>query len=366
MNARIFSPERLTLARQRRGLLVQELAVRVGKASRSVSAWENHKTTPTEENVAAAAKALDFPVEFFYMGPPPVLAGATFRSLARMTARQRNAAEGAGKQAVELDAWIDTHFTRPSRSLPDLRSMDPEIAAEVLRADWQLGYRVIPNLVHLLESKGVRVYSLVHDGVEVDAFSGWSENTPFIFLNTTKTPERSRMDAAHELGHLVLHFHASGDSKKHEDQAQAFAGAFLMPKEPFLATAPRRPTLATVIEAKRQWGVSAFAYTYRLYTAGIIEYWHLRRLCIELRSRFGATEPGHQLTRETSQVLAKVIGPSGSTRRQIADALHIPVKDLDDMTFGLTLTPMPGGGRTSPKMTHGGGESNGGGLKLMK
>ena len=67
-------------------------------------------------------------------------------------------------------------------------------------------------------------------------FSHWQGDVPFIFLNTTKTAERSRMDAAHELGHLVLHAHTGGGSTKpHEDEAQAFAAAFLMPKAPFIA-----------------------------------------------------------------------------------------------------------------------------------
>ncbi|WP_208405781.1 ImmA/IrrE family metallo-endopeptidase [Amycolatopsis granulosa] len=39
----------------------------------------------------------------------------------------------------------------------------------------------------------------------LDAFSLYIENEPFIFIDTGKTAERQRFDAAHELGHLVMH-----------------------------------------------------------------------------------------------------------------------------------------------------------------
>ncbi|MEU8739183.1 ImmA/IrrE family metallo-endopeptidase [Streptomyces halstedii] len=41
--------------------------------------------------------------------------------------------------------------------------------------------------------------------VEVDAFAVWREGVPFVFLNTQKSAERGRFDAAHEFGHLVMH-----------------------------------------------------------------------------------------------------------------------------------------------------------------
>jgi transcriptional regulator with XRE-family HTH domain len=198
--AEVFSPERLRLARQRRGLLGQELATRLNVTRRSVTSWENGSKTPNDDNVSSLASTLDYPRGYFYLDAPPLLEGGTFRSLARMTAKQASQATAAGAQAVELDNWITAHYRRPEPRLPDLRDVEPETAAEALRADWGIGFRPLPNLVHLMEKNGIRVYSLVHGGIEVDAYSAWCGNTPFVFLNTIKTPERSRMDASHELG----------------------------------------------------------------------------------------------------------------------------------------------------------------------
>jgi hypothetical protein len=61
----------------------------------------------------------------------------------------------------------------------------------------------------LLEARGIRVFSLTEPCFELNAFSHWVAVTPFVFLNTMKTAESSRFDAAHELGHLVLHRHGA-------------------------------------------------------------------------------------------------------------------------------------------------------------
>lgn len=348
----LFSPQRFRLARQRRGLFAQELAARIEVTGKTVSRWENGEKEPSDKHLELVARVLEFPISFFFGDAPPSLEKAAFRALARMTARHRDMALGAGSQAVLLDGWIESNFRRPKPNVPDFRDASPEVAAEGLRAVWGLGYKPIPNLVHLLEVHGVRVYSLVHAGGGIDACSDWQGGTPFIFLNTEKTAERSRMDAGHELGHLVLHAHtAGGSSKPEEDAAQAFGAALLMPAAPFLASAPRRITVASIVDAKQRWGVSALAFVHRLHTLGRLAYWQYRQLCIQLKSNYRTEEPGPPRPRETSQVLSKVIAASsaGSVRQEIARHLRIPLRDLDEITFGLTLTAVKGGARESAK-----------------
>ncbi|MET9565773.1 ImmA/IrrE family metallo-endopeptidase [Streptomyces tauricus] len=75
----------------------------------------------------------------------------------------------------------------------------------MVRTRWDLGQAPAPNMVHLLEAHGVRVFSLPPDSLEVDAFAVWRSGVPFVFLHTLKTVERARFFAAHELGHLVMH-----------------------------------------------------------------------------------------------------------------------------------------------------------------
>jgi Zn-dependent peptidase ImmA (M78 family) len=71
-----------------------------------------------------------------------------------------------------------------------------------------------------LESKGVRVFSLAANTVKVNAYALWKDEKPFVFLNTFKSTESSRFDAAHELGHLVLHQDGSVTGREAEDQVK--------------------------------------------------------------------------------------------------------------------------------------------------
>lgn len=140
----------------------------------------------------------------------------------------------------------------------------------------------VRNMIHLLEAKGVRIFSLVIDAREVDAFSMWKQTTPFIFLNNNKSSEPSRYDAAHELGHLVLHRHGGPRGRGAEQEADAFASAFLMPKGSVIAYASTCPTLATLMELKRIWTASVAALNCRLHAVGMLSDWQYRTLCIQI------------------------------------------------------------------------------------
>lgn len=351
-----FNPSRLTLARKRRGLTMTKLAKFVEVEPRSISAYEKGEFGPDEAKLAKLATVLGFPRAFFFGDdldePTPDV--ASFRALSKMTAAQRDTALGAGAIALMLNGWIEERFELPQPELPDLSREDtPESAAQTLRQQWVLGELPVKNMVHLLEAKGVRLFSLSVDAAEVDAFSMWRDDVPFVFLNTKKSAEHSRFDAAHELGHLVLHRHGSPQGREAEQQANAFASAFLMPRASVLAYAPRVASLDHLIALKKYWSVSVAALTYRLHTVGVLTDWHYQSLCIELSTRgYRKREPSEGL-RETSQILQKVFAAlhgESISRGDIASDLHVSVEELDQLVFGLALTGMSGGGhrRTGP------------------
>ncbi len=262
----MFNPSRLRVARKKRRYSKTRLAEGAGVILRAISAYESGEYSPTAETAARLAEALTFPVDFFFGDDlhEPTAETASFRSLARMTASTREAALASGAIAMLLHDWMERRFALPPCDLPDLRQEDPETAAITLRHEWGLGEKAVRNIVHLLESKGVRVFSMA-ESTDVDAFSLWRDATPFVFLNTLKSAEHSRFDAAHELGHLVLHREAGVHGKQAEHEANRFASAFLMPRSSILERAPVFPSLSALIQLKKQWIVSVAALAYRLH-----------------------------------------------------------------------------------------------------
>ena len=269
----------------------------------------------------------------------PSTRSVSFRALSRMTAGERDAALGAGALALALNDWLDNRFILPKPDVPELHFEEPESAADIVRSEWGLGYRPISNLIHLLELKGVRVYSLTHDTRNVDAFSFWRNGTPFIFLDRRRTAERIRFDAAHELGHLVQHKHGGPVGQDAESQANAFASSFLMPASSVYSTVRHGVTLQRMILLKKNWGVSVAALAYRLHKLHVLTDWQYRSMCIEM-APYRKAEP-EPMEHEASQILAKMFATlrdEGLTRSQIATELCISRADLESLTFGLDVT----------------------------
>lgn len=340
------NPKQITFARVRRRLTKAQLAKELNVTSRTVQNYEAGTSLPDPETVERIAKLLNFPQQFFYLEddmPEIKENAASFRSLSKMSDSLKNCALGAGSIAFRFNDWMESRFNLPAVDLPDLSDLSPEDAAATLRRMWGLGNAPIPNMIYLLESKGVRVFSLVEDAREVDAFCTWHDEKPFVFLNTKKSAERSRFDAAHELGHLVRDVfsmkHAEARSQEMEKQADAFAAAFLMPKESVIANRPPNFTINYLIKLKHYWGVSLAALAYRFNSLGQITEWAYRNLCIEIAKKGYRTSEPESMEREQSQLITKVLEYLHSQklgRGEIARHLSVSVTDINELTFKLT------------------------------
>ncbi len=353
----MLTPSRLEVARKRRGLTLTRLAGLTGLSTRSLSLYENGHCEPSEETLLHLAEVLEVAPEF--LGGPDLdqipEAAVSFRALSKMTARQRDQALSAGRIALLINDWIDARFQLPAADIPSLTGHDPESAAEIVRARWGLGLRPIANLLHLLEARGIRIYSLTAESNELDAYSLYWNAQPVIFLSTGKSGERGRFDAAHELGHLVLHGeHLAPNRPVAEAEANRFAAAFLMPRASVLAQGLRDATADQILQAKRTWKVAAMALTHRLHELDLLTEWGYRTACVQL-SRLGyrRSEP-NGIPHESSQLLAKVfraVRDGGETPATIADAIGVPPDELHAHVFGLALVAVPGD-RSDPAKQH--------------
>ena len=343
------------LARKRKGLSKTEFASRIGVDIRVFSSYDADKYHPSEETVQRMASVTGFAEAFFYGDDleMPTLDSISFRSLSTMSSREREMAVSQGRIALLLNEWIEERFELPEVDLPDLSAEpSPEEAATTLRQHWGLGERPIRNVIHLIEDHGVRVFSLAIDTRAVDAFSLWYDDRPFIFLNTQKSSERSRHDAAHELGHLVLHKHGGPRGREAESQAHAFASNFLMPHANVIATAPKSPNLRNLIRSKKVWATSLMSYVYRLHAVKAITDWQYRMLCIQIARRGYRLQEPNSAPRESSQILPKVFAAlreDGVTRSQISKELSLPPSEIEQLIFGLTISSIDGGGKSTPR-----------------
>jgi Zn-dependent peptidase ImmA (M78 family)/DNA-binding XRE family transcriptional regulator len=152
------------------------------------------------------------------------------------------------------------------------------------------------NLLFALEKKGVFIFEKAI-GDKIDAYSLWSNDgqRPFIILgNLKKSAARRNFDLAHELGHLLLHYKvefSSLDSRNYkqvEDEADIFAGAFLLPSDKFTEDfnqIPRNSNPDSYLELKKKWIVSIQALAYRARSLNLLDYQKYRYFNIQLNKK---------------------------------------------------------------------------------
>ncbi len=349
-----LSPTRLSLARRLRGLKQTEVAVATHISRQSLWAYEHGRQVPNPAIVEQLGDALAVPPAFLTAGDvdEPTADSISFRSLRRLPGRQRDQATAMSTIAIQVSTWIDRLFEVPAVDIPDWQFVEPEIAADSLRGQWGLGYLPVPHLIHHLESRGIRVFSvetIADRWSGMDALSFWYDQTPYVLLNTAKSRSRLRMSLAHELGHLVLH---QGDGfanrRDAEREAAQFASAFLMPQSSMLACGVRTADMKTLKGLKHEWGVSIAALVYRLHAVGMLSERRYRSAFIDLTSLgWRLDEPldtEQDITPESSQLLHKVLTElraEGVLRRDIAHQLHLYPADLDALLMGLVPTIRP-------------------------
>lgn len=357
----MFNAQRLAIARQRRGMTKQALAAEIGIAPRAVTLYEQGTKVPDADTIAKLGACLAFPIEFFERDdlPPPALTSTSFRALSRMTARTRDRALSVGATALAFSNWIDERFATPVPDVPHYEDLEPELAAAALRRHWRIGERPVANLTHLVELHGVRLFSLPLDLTDVDAYSFWLDRRPYIALNMHKSAEHSRLDIAHELGHLTMHWQGIERSRSNERDAQRFGSAFLMPPGDIIGHCPRNATLSQIIDLKHRWGVSVAALAYRLHQLDMLTDSRYRSLFVQINTRgFHKAEPQPRLP-EFSAVLQAVFAANSDEGRGHADIAHdlaISLDDLHEITFGLAaavrLGPLPRNGDSQRGRTH--------------
>ena len=172
---------------------------------------------------------------------------------------------------------------------------------------------------------------------EVDAFSTWIADRPVVVLGSDKEDAaRSRFDAAHELGHLVMHRDAAPGHQLLERQAQRFAAALLMPADVIAREFPRRMSWPSYFELKIRWRVSLQALLYRARALGALSPDAYQRAQIHLSKNWGREiEPIELGPPEQPALLKRALelmdAELGITAETLAREANFPARFLEDV-----------------------------------
>jgi Zn-dependent peptidase ImmA (M78 family) len=264
---------------------------------------------------------------------------AHFRSQRSVEAFERERVLAFAELVLAVFAAVEQQVNLPTPALPDLAvpadlpltSADAVRLAGEARREMGLAAGPVPNMVRLLEAHGVAVLRLDQDDARgVDAFSHpgsqfghrFEPPRPIVLLNPAKQDKaRSRFDAAHELGHLLMQRNRNPgplepDSRWAEQQAQAFAAEFLAPAAEITDDLPTELDWPTLLSLKRRWGISLKTLVEQAHTLGRWTDRSYRRGLRQLNS-WGLPERGALGPLEAPVLLARALGVLGGP-----DAVH--------------------------------------------
>lgn len=352
-----FVGERLRQAREARGLTAISLAELLGISRAAISQYEKGIVTPQPIIMHKIADKLNLPISFFITPIEVINSRAVFfRSMTAATKTDRGRGNGRIDWLSQIIVPYFQHlvsFPRvnvPSSSLSpnpmDLAESDIEDITIQVRKSWGLGEGPISNVVLLLENNGVIVARIDLQATTLDAFSTWcsTANTPYIILGQNKgSAVRSRFDAAHELGHLVMHrdinrsrLSNTNDFKTIEAQANRFASAFLVPRTRF-AEDYSVPTLNAFLSMKAKWCVSVGMLIKRSEDLGFISRDHARRLWINYNRRgWRIEEPWDDKIQLEQPILLRracqlVISEGVKNPEQILAEIPLAQRDIEEL-----------------------------------
>ena len=293
--------QRIKVARRSSGLSLRDLEGKIDNrvSAQAISKYERDESMPGSGVLIALAQALNVSEDYLASDTDFVLESVDFRKRNFASAREKNQVEAKVLDFLERYLTVENILGLPTvdwdmpREAPWLVLNDlaeVEQAALNLRLYWRVGTNPIPNLVELLENRGIKILSIPLsdniDGLTAKVSRNHRTATSsVIVINRNQWGERQRFTVAHELGHMVLE---TGSRVDEEKAAHRFAGAFLMPAEMLRAEVGKfRSSMGwcELFELKRLFGVSVQALTYRCKELGIFNKSAFENLFDEFKRR---------------------------------------------------------------------------------
>ena len=284
MNTDILSSN-IKRYRSRKKLTQQDLSELSGVSLPAIKNIERKKGLPRTNTLLAISTALDCRLQDL-VRPIGELSSVRFRARSRMNRREQILAQVSKwlNDFAFLEALLSDKEEYSLHKLAgNSKKLSPiQYAEEARRIVGLEPDEPIHDICGLLESCGIKILALSYSS---DAFNGLSvgedDMGPAIIINTWEriSIERQIFSTAHELGHLLMHLSdydgkARSEDKTQEEEADLFAGYFLMPEQGFDSEweeTAGMPFVERVMKIKSIFKVSYKTVLYRLKQQGIAD-----------------------------------------------------------------------------------------------
>jgi Zn-dependent peptidase ImmA (M78 family)/transcriptional regulator with XRE-family HTH domain len=342
-----FNHHMMILARDSRGLTQSELAARLSVMQGTLSKYETDFQEPPPLFVSELSDVLGYPKSFFFEGGRPcglppfhyrrrkkLSAKALGRIVAEMNIRRMHLAKllvSFERKANAFIPEIDPHEYRGRGKT----TLSIEDVARSVRGMWMLPSGPIPNMVELIEGSGGIIIPCDFGTDLIDALSQRIEGLPVMFFVNVNAPaDRVRHTLAHELGHMLLHTVTVKSDEEMEDEADAFAGAFLLPADE-IRPQLRRFDLRQLANLKRYWKVSMAALAVRADRLKLITPYQKKMFWIEMGNlgyrKWEPNEPAKEHPKLLRQMISFHTKELGYSISEMAKLLHLKASEFQEM-----------------------------------
>lgn len=294
---------KLKTARAATGSSTRAVAKQISKkfptSHATIANYESGKTVPSIDVLAALAQFYDRPLNWF-LERGKSLTGVRYRNL-----KSRMKAGDLHQFEANVQRWVDAYVSIERRldkslicSIDKFRKqfqLKPDTLARHVREALEISTdEPVSSMVDVLEQFGIRVIEEPTD-LKIDGLAAKYDGEYVVVLNPTVSNDRVRLNAAHELAH-VLYGDCDRDepeSKEMEQKAFEFGSHLLLPNNQ-LKQAFTGKSMVRLVQFKEKFGISLSAMVYRAEKLKFIKKSEAKSLWIEFSRRgWRSNEPGY-------------------------------------------------------------------------
>ena len=230
----------------------------------TIANYEAGKSVPPMDVLAALAETYDRPLNWF-LERGETLKGVRYRNLkSKVKAGDLHQFEANVQRWIDAYVAVEVRLKKPLRAtagkIKSVPRLDPEALSRAVRET--LGISIeepVPNIVEVLEGFGIRVFEEPTE-LRIDGLAARYSGEYVVVLNPTVSNDRVRLNAAHELAHVLYGDcdHDEAEDKLIESRAFDFGSHLLLPNNQ-LKKAFTGKSMIRLVQFKEKFGISLAA-----------------------------------------------------------------------------------------------------------